>query len=183
MGSVEGDRVSWVASELPTLAASGDEALSRVFEAEYGRLVRLASLFVDRHDEAEEVVQEAFARTLTGWSRVRDKEDPTAYVRRAVVNQCHGRLRRRRLVRRLRPEDPRVALSAERVVQDADVVERVRAAVRRLPVRQRECVTLYYLLEHPVAEVAELLGVSAGTVKICLSRARVRLASQLEEQP
>jgi RNA polymerase sigma-70 factor (sigma-E family) len=154
-----------------------------VFETEYGRLVRLASLFVDKYDEAEEVVQEAFARTLAGWSRVREKDDPTAYVRAAVVNLCHGRLRRRRLLRRLRPDVPRVAFSAERVVQDADMAERVRAAVRRLPLRQRECVTLHYLLGRPVAEVAKLLGVSDGTVKTCLSRARARLASQLEEQP
>jgi RNA polymerase sigma-70 factor (ECF subfamily) len=86
-------------------------------------------------------------------------------------------------VRRSRPDVPDVAFSAERVVQDADMAERVRAAVRRLPVRQRECVTLHYLLGHPVAEVAELLGISDGTVKTCLSRARARLASQFEEQP
>ena len=109
MESVDGDRVLWAASEPQAVPVLGGDALSRVFEAEYGRLVRLASLFVDTYDEAEEVVQEAFARTLAGWSRVRDKDDATAYIRRAVVNLCHGRLRRRRLVRRLRPDDPGVA--------------------------------------------------------------------------
>ena len=182
MESVDGDRVLWAASEPQAVPVLGGDALSRVFEAEYGRLVRLASLFVDTYDEAEEVVQEAFARTLARWNRVRDKDDATAYIRRVVVNLCHGRLRRRRLVRRLRPDDPGVAFSAERVVQDVDMAERVRAAVRRLPVRQRECVTLHYLLGRPVAEVAALLGVSDGTVKTCLSRARSRLASLLEER-
>ncbi len=183
MERVESDRFSSTTSEPQAQPLLGDESLSRVFEAEYGRLVRLASLFVDQYDEAEEVVQEAFARTLAGWSRVREKDDPSAYIRRAVVNLCHGRLRRRRLVRRLRPEVPKVAFSAEQVVQDADMAARVRAAVRLLPVRQRECVTLHYLIGHSVAEVAALLGVSDGTVKTCLSRARSRLASQLEEQP
>ncbi len=182
MEGVESNRALWAAAEPQALPGLGGEALSTVFETEYGRLVRLATLFVDTQDEAEEVVQEAFARTLARWSRVRNKDDATTYVRRAVVNLCHGRLRRRRLVRRLRVEVPGVAFSAERVVQDADTAERVRAAVRRLPIRQRECITLHYLLGRPVAEVAELLGVSDGTVKTCLSRARSRLASQLEEQ-
>jgi RNA polymerase sigma-70 factor (sigma-E family) len=182
MESVDRDRVLSAASEPQAIPVSGGDALSQVFEVEYGRLVRLASLLVDTLDEAEEVVQEAFARTLAGWSRVRDKDDATAYIRRAVVNLCHGRLRRRRVVRRLRPDDPGVAASAEHVVQNAEMAERVRAAVRRLPVRQRECVTLHYLLGRPVAEVAALLGVSDGTVKTCLSRARSRLASQLEER-
>jgi RNA polymerase sigma-70 factor (sigma-E family) len=181
MDRVDNDWVSVAASEPPVVSSLGDESLSHVFEVEYGRLVRLASLLVDTRDEAEEVMQEAFARTLAGWGRVRNKDDPTAYVRRTVVNLCHGRLRRRRPVRRFRPDEPGVALSAEQTVQDADVAERVRAAVRRLPVRQRECVSLHYLLGHSVVEVAALLGVSDGTVKTSLSRARKRLASQLEE--
>src|SRR5438128_811057 len=139
MDSVDGLRCPEVASEPPASSVvSGVETLSQAFATDYRTLVRLASTLLDTRDEGEEVVQEAFARTLAGWSRVRGKDDPGAYVRRAVVNLCHGRLRRRRIARRLRPETQQSALSAEQVVQAADMAERVRAAVRRLPVRQRE---------------------------------------------
>lgn len=51
--------------------------------------------------------------------------------------------------------------------------------MRALPVRQREVVILYYLLDLPVAEVAEWLGLSAGGVKHALFRARRSLADVL----
>src|SRR5688500_4276395 len=79
-----------------------DEALRSAYATEYARLVGLARLLVDRREDAEEVVQEAFART---WARLgRVQGDPLPYLRRAVVNQSRGRLRRRRTVEAHRPD-------------------------------------------------------------------------------
>jgi len=52
-------------------------------------------------------------------------------------------------------------------------------AVRKLPERPRSVVTLYYAGDHPVAEVAEILGVPEGTVRSDLTRARAALANEL----
>ena len=54
-------------------------------------------------------------------------------------------------------------------------------AVMGLPRRQREVVSLFYLADLSVAEVAGVLGVSAGTVKSQLHAARARLRAELEE--
>lgn len=58
----------------------------------------------------------------------------------------------------------------------------VEAAVRRLPPRQRQIVTLYYLADLPVVAVGELLGVSEGAIKAQLSDARSRLRQILEDE-
>jgi RNA polymerase sigma-70 factor (ECF subfamily) len=62
--------------------------------------------------------------------------------------------------------------------EDGQAVDLARA-LHDLPGRQREVVVLYYLLDLPVGEVAELLGLSAGGVKHALFRARRSLASAL----
>ncbi len=58
----------------------------------------------------------------------------------------------------------------------------VRSAVDRLTGRQREAVVLYYLLDIDVATAARLLGISDGTVKPALARARLKLAEVLGEE-
>ena len=57
------------------------------------------------------------------------------------------------------------------------------AALRRLPLPQREAIALYYLADLPVAEVTSCLGVPVGTVKTRLSRGRAALAVLLSSSP
>ena len=52
--------------------------------------------------------------------------------------------------------------------------------MRQLPEQQRWAVTLFYVDDRPVSEVARILGCSEGSVKTHLSRARTTLADQLE---
>lgn len=77
--------------------APGLEAL---FRRDYPRLVALARLLIDRPDEGEEIVQEAFARAYAAGDRLDTRADPRAYVQRSVVNLARDGLRRRRTVRR-----------------------------------------------------------------------------------
>jgi RNA polymerase sigma-70 factor (sigma-E family) len=160
-------------------ALSVDEVLSRVFYERYSSLVGLARLLLDERDLAEEIVQEAFARTLEGWERVRDKDDPYPYVRRAVVNLSRSGLRRRLLARRrleAAPDSP----SADAVVLADESRREVIAALRELPRRQRECVVLRYYAECSTAEAADVLGISEGSVKTHLHRALASMERTLE---
>ena len=154
------------------LGARAEDALRRVYEVEFSRLVGLARLLVDRREDAEEVVQEAFARTWANLGRVRD-DDPLPYVRRAVVNLSRGRLRRLRTVRAHRAER-----GAARLEQGRTVLERV----SQLPRRQRECVVLRFYDDLTVPEIARSLGVAEGSVKSHLHRALSTLAIELEDQ-
>ena len=82
------------------LADSADETLATIFRTHYGALVGLARLLGDNRDAAEEMVQEAFARTYAAWPRVRDRRDPVGYLRTVVVNLARDNLRRRTRARR-----------------------------------------------------------------------------------
>ncbi len=140
-----------------------------VYHREFRAMVRLATALVDSPEQAEEVAQEAFAVLYLKYRLV---NDPVAYVRVCVLNGCHKVLRRRRIMRR----QPPVA------VEHGELgFNHVLDAVRRLPARQRNAITLRYELQLSDAEIAETLGMPIGTVKSTLHRALARLRSEVIE--
>lgn len=118
---------------------------------------------------AEDAVQEAFARALERWSRVRNHPDVRGWIMKTALNEIRRVSRRRRVVG-----------SRDAVEADPDSSLDVWRAVRRLPRRQQEAVILHYALDFPVDEVARLMGCRNGTVKAHLARARETLAGRLE---
>jgi RNA polymerase sigma-70 factor (sigma-E family) len=158
---------------VPSMASDAESAITEVFETQYGRLCRLAFLLTGDAARAEEVVMEAFVRSLAAWRRTSVTE-PTAYVRRAVVNLCRNRRRRAWLERRH-------AATHENATAEHEPVDHVLAAVRALPSRQRAAVVLRYWDDPSEADIAATLG-SVGTVKSQLSKARATLAAALQEE-
>jgi RNA polymerase sigma-70 factor (sigma-E family) len=154
------------------LAADDAGSITSVFEAEYRHLCRLAYVLTGDSARAEEIVMEAFVRSMTKWRSVRE---PSAYVRRAVVNLASNRRRRAFLERAL-------PFRREAVAAPAEPVDHVWAAVRGLPPRQRAAVVLRYWADESDAAIAETLGCSVGTVKSQLSKARATLARALQEE-
>lgn len=162
-------------AELPYV---GYDQLRRVCEEKYGVLVGLAAVILGDAQEAEDVVQEAFVRTIARWRSVDQRADPQWYIRSVVVNLCRTRLRRRPL--------PRFRREREHPSPEGEVVQNERrsavlSALKALPVRQRECVGLCYFADASVDQVAATLGISAGSVKTHLHRARAALGLSLEE--
>ncbi|HEV2888112.1 MAG TPA: RNA polymerase sigma factor [Jatrophihabitans sp.] len=120
-----------------------------------------------------DVMQEALLRA---WQRRGTFDPDRGTVRAWLVAILLDRARRHRL-RRLQPypkvaPDPVEATNADRID-----VER---AVARLPHRQRQVITLHYLADLSVAEVAAVLGVSESSVKTHLGAARSALRARLE---
>ncbi len=66
--------------------AEATDLLSSLFDAHYRGLCRLAYVLLGDPAHAEDVVQEAFLKTFTGWGRLRDRGRADAYLRRSVVN-------------------------------------------------------------------------------------------------
>lgn len=160
---------------------TAEGALRAAYASEYHRLVGLARLLVDRREDAEEVVQEAFARTWARLGRV-DGGDPLPYLRRAVVNQSRGRLRRRRTADAHRPDVRADAESAETGAARAASAQAVVDQVAALPRRQRECVVLRFYADLSVRDIAHALDIAEGSVKSHLHRAMSTLAIELEDQ-
>lgn len=155
-----------------------DVVIRDLYLGSYDKLVALASLLVKPQAAAEEVVQEAFARTYAGWDRVEDKANPYAYVRTAVVNLSRQNMRRRAIVRRHPPPPPATAPGADVESAAAQLRRDVVDALQALSVRQRECVVLRYYQGCSVAETAVLLGISEGSVKVHAHRGRAALVER-----
>jgi RNA polymerase sigma factor (sigma-70 family) len=145
------------------------EPFDTLYHREFAGLVRLAMVLVDSQEQAEEVVQDAFAALYLKYRLV---STPLPYVRASVLNGSRKVLRRRLLMRRL-PSEPRA--------DGALVYNHVIDSVRRLPARQRAAVVLRYELQLTDAEIAETLNVPIGTVKSTLHRAIARLREEVTE--
>ena len=134
-------------------------------------LVGLARLFVDHRDAAEDVVQEAFIRLSRSLHRIDDPSKVAAYLRSIVLNLARDHNRRGLLSLKHAPPvvdfDP---MGVDETVTTRDDHHRVLTALRSLPRRQRDCLALHYLLELPVADIADTLGLSSNSVKTHLKR-------------
>lgn len=165
------------------ITAAAETLVIRLFQLEGRNLVRLARLFVDDRDAAEDLVQEAFIRLARSASRIDDPDRAPAYLRSIVLNLARDHNRRGLVSLRHQlpapatldsaplPEDELVRDEAQRAVLDA---------IRSLPRRQRDCVTLRYYVELGIADIADTLGVSQNSVKTHLSRGLANLERALD---
>lgn len=175
----------------PRTAVSSDEgdpeptrdvAIEVLFRRHYRELVRLAHCLLGERTQAEDAVQDAFVSLYRQWPRLRDRQAAPAYLRSAVINRCRTRVRD--LVRE-RSRTPSQLVDVPEASAEDDAVPRADAArlddvVRGLPRRQREVVVCRYYLDLSIAETAELLGVTVGSVKRHAHRALQALTSRLE---
>ena len=146
------------------------------FEDHYPEVLRAVALAINDRHRAEDVTQEAFARAYRRWRTVSRMERPVGWVYVVALNAERSRWRR-----------------ANRVVDDPGVVDVgadpsgpvvttivTRAAIARLAPRQRAAVTLRFLADLTVPEIARAMGCAEGTVKATLHQALRNLRVDLE---
>lgn len=153
----------------------GGASVADFYEAAYPRLVGLLTLASGSRADAEELVQEAFARLIPRWDTVREYDNPEAWVRTVAFRLASSRWRRAGIAARalVRLGPPPVVAEPGTARLDA---ERLLAG---LPPKHREVLVLHHALGLPVEQVARELGVPVGTVKSRLSRARDAAATLL----
>jgi RNA polymerase sigma-70 factor (sigma-E family) len=154
-----------------------DAALGELYQACYRRLVAQIYAFTNDLVEAQDVVQEAFARALARPRGLSDVDNPEAWLRTVAVNVIRRRWRRRKLLDAILLRDrPVTRLTAAGPEPDNTDL---RAALALLPRPFREVIVLHYLADLAVDEVAHVLDIPVGTVKSRLSRGRTALAALL----
>ena len=153
-----------------------DGYVREVYETSYRRLVAQAYAVAGDRVEAEDAVQEAFARAVAAGDRFRRLDNPEAWLRTVALNVLRRRWRRASLFRAL---TPRLATPADVPGISEDHVAVVEG-LRSLPFQQRETLALFYLGDLSVQEIAATLGVADGTVKSRLTRGRTALAAVME---
>jgi RNA polymerase sigma factor (sigma-70 family) len=158
----------------------GDLEIQEFIDREYGQVVATVELACGSAALAEDAVQEALARAWERYLQGRQIEKLGAWVTTVGLNLVRSQFRRWRVER-----NARARLAGPIEARDepgmSAVAHAVREAIIRLPRRQREVTVLRYYAGLDVAEIAAALGISDGTVKAMLFRARRSLADALDD--
>ena len=155
-----------------------DAEFEDVYRRELHAIVALATSLTGSRETGRDLAHEAMLRAYRGWAKVGTLDRPGAWIRRVLINlaidHARRRQRERRALTRLEPAPP---------LEHSDPTSaRFWAAVRALPERQRAAIALHYLDDLSIDEIAEILDVTAGTIKTSLFKARQSLAVTLKAE-
>lgn len=154
--------------------------------SQHPRLVGILGLYCGDRAVAEELAQEALTRTCRDRRRVREMDNPSAWVTRVAINLANSYFRRKLAERRARARLESLGDTGS----EPDLSESVslRQAIAKLSRRQRTVLILHYYLDLPFSDVADYMDIPLSTAKSLGSRALIRLRSdsgrsQLKEAP
>ncbi len=176
--------------------AEGDEAACAELVSEHERMVfQLALNLLGDREEALEVSQEVFLRVFRTIHRFRGQSALRTWIFRIVINQARNRQRwwRRRAQRQQVSLDDHVAAHGElaaptdqtapdRALDRKEAAQRLWQALEGLPFEERTAIVLREVDGLSYDEIAYSLGVTLGTVKARLTRARRALRAVLREE-
>lgn len=143
--------------------------LEALYSQHVPRNVRFAYLLIGDQELARDLAHDAFVRTSSRLHTLRNPDAFGAYMTRTVVNLTKRHHERRALERRelakqaAQPDHPSV-------LPDIAAREELLSALRNLPYRQRAVLVLRFYEDLSEAQIADLLGFPAGTVKSLTSR-------------
>lgn len=181
-------------AELVRRAQAGSvSAFEELFRRYQKPIYTMLYRMVRSPDDAADLTQDTFVRAYSALRSLRDEATFYGWLRQIAVNLARNRYKRAMRVRMeslddlSSPEDGEGAGREladtgplpERLLEDAELRERVEQAVASLSEDHRMVVTLHHLEHMQVSEIAELLGISVGTVKSRLARAREHLHRKL----
>ncbi len=155
------------------MRSAHEQEFATFFDDASPRLLSAAWLLTGEQHAAEDLAQEALARTYARWPRVRGG-NPLAFARRVMANLHTDRWRRHR--REVLTDDAPETSH----VTDPQTVDLVRA-LRTLSPRERECVVLRHYLDLSEKQTAETLGIGVGSVKSYTMHGLRGLRAQLLE--
>ena len=161
--------------EVVERAMRGDrEAFGLLVNATSDRMFAIATRILRDAHLAEDALQSSLITAWRELPRLRDPDRFEAWVRRLLVHACYAEARRRRQWAgnvRVLPVDGPADRDEIVSVSDRDALDR---AFRRLTVEQRAVVVLHHHVGLPLVEIAETLGIPAGT-----ARSRLHYATRL----
>ncbi|NNE11725.1 MAG: sigma-70 family RNA polymerase sigma factor [Ilumatobacter sp.] len=148
------------------------------YRNDYHQVVALVYVLSGSRTAAEELAQDAFIEAHRRWATISEYDDPGAWVRKVAVNKARSWGRRRGAEARAYAKH--AGRHRELPAELPESAEEFWAVVRSLPDRQAQIVTLHYLDDRPVDDIAALLEIAPGTVKTQLHRARATLATRFD---
>jgi RNA polymerase sigma-70 factor (ECF subfamily) len=158
------------------------QAFERLLELHEVKVFRMAVMFLKNAGRAEEVAQDIFVKLWQALPAYDGRAAPSTWLYTIARNTCLSAVRSEAL-RRASPLDSIAEPPVGGVGAGGDVLSRIdlEQCLDRLPQIQREVITLFYLQEKRIDEVARMLDLAEGTVKSHLHRARLALAAMMKE--
>lgn len=147
--------------------------LESLYRDRFRAFAALAAAILGDASEGFDVVQDSFVTAVRTRRRFRGDGPLEAWVWRIVLNRARDRRRKDRRRERLEPAGP---VSSNGHHDDADV----RLVLARLPRRQREAIFLRYYAGLDYARIAQVLGISSGSVGATLHAAHASLRRMME---
>ncbi|MEV6350915.1 SigE family RNA polymerase sigma factor [Actinoplanes sp. NPDC051851] len=161
-----------------------DEQFHRFVSARRSGLVRTATLLTagDGH-LAEDLVQSALTKLYVAWPAYQRAENKDGYLRRTLVNALIDERRRWWRRREQSMADVPDLVAAETGTSPGELTDGLRVALKELPPRMRAALVFRYFYDLDVADTADALGCSEGTVKSQTARALDKLRVVLGQNP
>jgi RNA polymerase sigma-70 factor, ECF subfamily len=158
---------------------NGDSAAFEPIVERYQRLLFTVALrMLGDQDEANDAAQNAFVKAYQKLDTFDQSRRFFSWIYRILLNECLNLRRDRHSHEQLTPELATVGSPVE-LLEATERRRRVQAAVRALPIEQREVIVLRHFTELSYEEIADVLRVPAKTVKSRLHAARHRLSQML----
>ena len=159
----------------------GTVTYDELVRATQPRLVRLGLMLTGNLHNAEDLTQTVLARAHRRWDRISGLDHPEAYLRTMVVNEF---LSWRRILknRELPLAEPVERPSDEDIGSRQALKDATWRLLTKLPRQQRAALVLRYYEDLTDAEIADILGVTAGTVRSNISRALANLRDHLSTE-
>lgn len=138
---------------------------------------KIAYRYTSNPHDAEDVFSEVFLSYFKKDRTFESEDHRKAWLIRVTINCAKDVLSARGSAEEINEE----IVAAPTGLPQEELMS-LRDAIARLPSRQREVITLFYLQELPIKTIAEMLGINEGTVKSALFHARERLRVYLEDE-
>lgn len=179
---------------LEGLQRGDDKCAEILVRTHAAALLHLANRYIDDEAEAKDAVQEGFAAAFLAIGRFRGESGLGTWLHRIVVNICLKKIRRREQIpeesldallpvfdaRQCRIEPLRTVADPETLLERKETRDLVRRLIAELPESYRVVLLLRDIEGYSTREAAEVLGISEGSLKVRLHRARAALKTKLE---
>jgi RNA polymerase sigma-70 factor (ECF subfamily) len=148
------------------------------FREHYWPMVRSLSVACGDREAAADAVQDAFTRAYARWRRISRYDHPAGWIRHVALNRLRDHFRHEQRGTKVHA---RLAGQTTTIVDPPALPDdALMAAVRRLPTQQQVAVSLYYVEQLSVREIAASMKLSEGAVKYHLHAGRTALREWIE---
>ena len=159
-------------------SVSCEAQIAAAYDRHANMLYRVAMSHLNNSEDAQDVVQDVFAKYITAAPAFPNEEQERAWFIRVTVNRSLDLLRQKK-VRSYVPLEEAGEIAAES--HEDDGLHSLLHTLTRLPEKHRSAIVLHHLEGFSVEKTAELLGISVSAVKMRLSRGREALKELLQE--